>query len=73
METGNWAFAETGLLSFRKPKGAIQNQNNGHEDPNDSLNNRDENHDKIEPYQGNKKVAHNDTQYQNNEHPETVL
>ena len=68
-ETGNWAFAEPGLLSYRKPKRVVQNEKNGHEDPND----RDENHYGIEPYQGNIKAAHNETQYQNNVHQKAVL
>ena len=49
------AFAEADLLSYRKPKRVVQNEKNGHKNPNNSHNYRDENHDEIELYQGNNK------------------
>ena len=60
------AFAEPELLSYGKPlKGVVQNEKNGHKNPNNSHNYHDERELK-EIIKG----AHNDTQHQNNAHPE---
>ena len=47
----NCAFAEPELLSYRNPKRVVQNERNGHKDPNNSHKYHDENHDEIELYQ----------------------
>ena len=39
---GRCGFAEPELLYFRKPKRVIKNKNNGHKNPNNSQNHRDE-------------------------------
>ena len=48
-------FAQPELLSYRKPKRVVQNENNDYERPNNSYKYHDENHDEIELYQGNSK------------------
>ena len=49
------AFAKLELLGYKKPERVVQNEKNGHKDPNDNHNNHDGNHDEIELYQGNSK------------------
>ena len=53
----NCAFAETELLSYKKPKRVVQNEKNGHKNPNNSHNYHDENYDETI------KAGHNDTQH----------
>ena len=44
---GICAFAEPELLSHKKSKRVIQNENSSHKNPNDSRNHHDEIHDEI--------------------------
>ena len=46
-DPGSCGFAEPELLSYRKPKRVVQNENNGHKNTNNSHNYRDKNHDEI--------------------------
>ena len=41
------AFAEPGLLYYRNPKRVVQNEKDGHKNPNNNQDYRDENHDEI--------------------------
>ena len=50
---GSCPFAETELLSYRKPKRVVQNENNCHQNPDDCHNYYDENNDEVVLYQGN--------------------
>ena len=52
---GSCAFAEPELLSYRKPRCVVQNETNGHKNPNNSHNYHDEIQDGLELYQGNSK------------------
>ena len=54
---GSCAIAESNLLSYRKSKRVVQNEKNGHKNPNNSRNYHDENHDEIDLYQGNSKIG----------------
>ena len=45
---GSCTFAEPELFSYIRPKRVIQNEKNGHKNPNNSHNYHDENHDEIE-------------------------
>ena len=72
---GSCVFAELDL-SYRKPKHivVVQNEKNVHENPYNSHNYYDENHDGKELYQNIRKIvkgAHNETQHQNNAHTKT--
>ena len=55
---GSYAFTEPELLSYGKPKHEVQNENNAHNNPTNSHNYHDANHDEIELYQGNSKMTH---------------
>ena len=52
---GSCQFAEPELLRYKKPKRVVQNEKDGHENPNNSHISDDENHDEIESYHGNSK------------------
>ena len=45
---GSYTFAEPELLSYRKPDCAVQNEKNGHKNPNNNHNSHDENYYEIE-------------------------
>ena len=47
---GKWAFEEPELLSYRKSKLVVQNEKNGHKNPNNSHSYHDKNHDEIKLY-----------------------
>ena len=53
---GRCTFAKLELLNYGKPKFGVQNEKNGHTNPNDSHNYHDENHDEIELCQGNSQM-----------------
>ena len=44
---GSYAFAEPESVSYRKLKHIVQNEKNGHKNPNNSQNSHDENHYEI--------------------------
>ena len=50
---GSCAFPEPELLSYRKPKHVVQTVMDVHENPNNSYNCHDENHDEIKFYHEN--------------------
>ena len=54
-DPGSCAFPEPELYSYRKPKHVVENVTNVHKNPNNNDNYHNENHDKIEFFQGNSK------------------
>ena len=64
---GNCTSTEPELLSYRRPKRVVQNENDGYKNPLNSHKYHDENLDEINPIKEIVKWTHHDTQHQNSQ------